>query len=83
MLFSILTNLGFKVTGPTTSAVRAHVWQEGRVAGIRPEKRASSWLNTPLLEGKRLPLHQRNVLAEDMSSNLKSDYKQYIVRNSH
>lgn len=40
MLFSIFTNLGFKVTGPTTSAVRVRVWQEGGVEGRRPEKQA-------------------------------------------
>ena len=35
MLFSIFTNLGFKVTGPTTSAVRVCVC--GRRAGWREE----------------------------------------------
>lgn len=55
----------------------------GRGGGKKAREASYSWLHTPLLEGKRLTLGQRNVLAEEMSSNLKSDYKLYILRNSH
>lgn len=49
---------------------------EGRKAR---EALSYSWLHLSW-RGKRLTLGQRNVLAEEMSSNLKSDYKLYMLK---